>query len=76
MADLGPVPELAPALRVTEPVMATSSLNLSLGHMTELDSVLSQVPFSIQGLGMRFKTAKQIASVTVPRNIFKTPRML
>lgn len=72
MADLGPVPELALALHVTEPGTATSSLNLSLGHMTELDSVLSQVPFSIQGLGMRFKTANQVASVTVPRNIFKT----
>ena len=50
-ADLGPVPELAPAFCVTQPVTATSSLDLSLGHVTELDSVLSQAPLSFQGLG-------------------------
>lgn len=72
MEDLGPVPELAPTLCVTEPVTAISCLTLSLGHMTELDSVLSQVPLSFQGFGMRYQTTKQIASITAPTNIFKT----
>lgn len=65
-------PELAPVLGGTWLVPATPGLSLSVRHMTEPALVLSQVSLSIQGSGMRDKTAKCIASATVPINIFKT----
>lgn len=71
-ADLGPGPELALVLSGTWLVPATPGLSLSVRHMTEPALVLSQVSLSIQGSGMRDKTAKCIASATVPINIFKT----